>query len=87
MIDFVERIDNPLKENILNAIEYIQQIQSDYLILPEWQPIIATMIMKQIDDDILKKLKEIAETDLKINYPRGNAKSIRDCCRLFKTRN
>ena len=74
MIDFVERIDNPLKKNILNAIEYIQQIQSDYLILPEWQPIIATMIMKQIDDDILNKLKEFVDNDLKINYHRGNDK-------------
>ena len=82
MIDFVERIDNPLKENILNAIEYIQPIQSDYLILPEWQPIIATMIMKQIDDDILKKLKEIAENDLKVYHPRRNAKSGMDCIRL-----
>ena len=82
MIDFVERIDNPLKENILNAIEYIQQIQSDYLILPEWQSIIATMIMKEIDDEMVSKLKEIAENDLKVYHPRGNAKSGMDCIRL-----
>lgn len=48
---------------------------------------IAYTVMKEIDNEMVSKLKEIAENDLKINYPRGNAKSIRDCCRLFKTRN
>lgn len=84
MIDFVERIDNPLKENILNAIEYIQQIQSDYLILPEWQPIIATMIMKQIDDDILEKLKEIANKEIKVEIPRGDSKSFKNTLKICK---
>ena len=39
-------------------------------------------VMKEIDDEMVSKLKESVGEDLQINYPRGNAKSIMDCLRL-----
>ena len=35
-----------------------------------------------IDDEMLSKLKESVGEDSQINYPRRNAKSEIDCCRL-----
>jgi len=39
-------------------------------------------VMKEIDDEMVSKLKESVREDLQINYPRRNAKSGMDCCRL-----
>lgn len=43
---------------------------------------IAYNVMKEIDDEMVSKLKESVGEDLQINYPRRNAKSGMDCCRL-----
>lgn len=43
---------------------------------------IAYNVMKEIDDEMLSKLKESVGVDLQINYPRKNAKSVMDCIRL-----
>ena len=48
---------------------------------------IAYNVMKEIDDEMVFKLKKSVGEDLQINYSKSNSKSIRDCCRLFKTRN
>lgn len=39
-------------------------------------------VMKEIDDEMVSKLKKSVGEDLQINYPRRNAKSEIDCCRL-----
>lgn len=38
--------------------------------------------LKEIDNEMVSKLKESVGEDLQMNYPRGNAKSIMDCIRL-----
>ena len=43
---------------------------------------VAYNVMKEIDDEMVSKLKESVGEDLQINYPRGNAKSGMDCIRL-----
>lgn len=43
---------------------------------------IAYNVIKEIDNEMLSKLKESVGEDLQINYPRGNAKSGMDCIRL-----
>jgi hypothetical protein len=43
---------------------------------------IAYNVMKEIDDEMVSKLKKSVGEDLQINYPRRNAKSGMDCCRL-----
>jgi len=43
---------------------------------------IAYNVMKEIDDEMVSKLKECVREDLQINYSRRNAKSGMDCCRL-----
>lgn len=46
------------------------------------QQAIFESVRKDIDKEILNRLKEIAENDLKVYHPRGNAKSGMDCIRL-----
>lgn len=41
-------------------------------------------VMKEIDDEMVSKLKESVGEDLQINYSKSNSKSIEDCCRLIK---
>lgn len=43
---------------------------------------VAYNVMKEIDDEMVSKLKESVGEDLQINYSRGNAKSVMDCIRL-----
>ena len=66
---------------ILDIIRYIAQEKyadaSD-----EELDFISYNVMKEIDNEMLSKLKESVGEDLQINYPRGNAKSGMDCIRL-----
>ena len=43
---------------------------------------IAYNVMKEIDDEMVSKLKESVNNDLKVCHSRRNAKSGMDCCRL-----
>ena len=45
---------------------------------------IAYNVMKEIDNEMVSKLKESVGEDLQINYSKSNSKSIEDCCRLIK---
>jgi hypothetical protein len=70
-------MDNP----IFDIIRYVAE--SKYPdVTKEELDFIAYNVMKEIDDEMVSKLKESVGEDLQINYPRRNAKSGMDCCRL-----
>lgn len=66
---------------LLDIIRYIaQEKYADAF--DEELDFISYNVMKEIDNEMLSKLKESVGEDLQINYPRGNAKSGMDCIRL-----
>lgn len=66
---------------ILDIIRYIAESKYPDATKEELD-FISYNVMKEIDNEILSKLKESVEEDLQINYPRRNAKSGMDCIRL-----
>ena len=70
-------MDNP----IFDIIRYVAESKYPDATKEELD-FIAYNVMKEIDDEMVSKLKESAGEDSQINYPRRNAKSGMDCCRL-----
>lgn len=70
-------MDNP----IFDIIRYVAESKYPDATKEELD-FIAYNVMKEIDDEMVSKLKKSVGEDLQINYPRRNAKSGMDCCRL-----
>lgn len=70
-------MDNP----IFDIIRYV--VESKYPdATKEELDFIAYNVMKEIDDEMVSKLKESVNYDLKVCHSRRNAKSGMDCIRL-----
>ena len=70
-------MDNP----IFDIIRYVAESKYPDATKEELD-FIAYNVMKEIDDEMVSKLKKSVGEDLQINYSRRNAKSGMDCCRL-----